>query len=226
MTACHLPRQFFSPGERMRGDGSGMGKGPMKKDKNLVKRLKEKDPQAFTELVDLYGERVYNLALKILRNPDDAEDVFQETFTAVYEKIHTFNEQADLFTWIYRIATNFALMKIRQTKRETVTENELEVYENQPEFPVHLPGSYPDQVVLDEELQQELNRALDRIPEIYRTVFVLRDLENLSTAETAEVLNITESNVKVRLRRARLFLRDELCRYFERCQEESGNGHK
>ncbi len=198
----------------------------MKKGNQLIPRLKAKDPQAFEELVDLYGDRVYNLALKILHNPSDAEDVFQETFTAVYEKIHTFNERADLFTWIYRIATNFALMKLRKAKKETVTESNLESYEDQAEFPVHLPGSYPDQVVLDEELQQELNRALDRIPEIYRTVFVLRDLENLSTAETAEILNITESNVKVRLRRARLFLRDELCRYFERCKEEQGNGHK
>ncbi len=197
----------------------------MKKSDSLVRRLKNKDPEAFSELIEIYGDRVYNLALKILHNPIDAEDVFQETFTAVYEKIHTFNEKSDLFTWIYRIATNFALMKIRQSKKETVTENDLEVYEDQVEFPVHMPGVYPDQVVLDDELQKELHRALNQIPEIYRTVFVLRDLENLSTAETAAVLNITESNVKVRLRRARLFLRDELCRYFERCQEESGNGH-
>jgi|Deesub1362B_J571_1020462.scaffolds.fasta_scaffold01781_4 RNA polymerase sigma-70 factor (ECF subfamily) len=195
------------------------------KGENLVSRLKQKDPDAFAELVDRYGDRVYNLALKILHNPVDAEDVFQETFTAVFEKIDGFNEQADLFTWIYRIATNFALMKLRRSRREVVTEEDLESVDQAGEFPVHTPGVYPDQVVLDEELRRELFKALDRIPEIYRTVFILRDLENLSTAETAAVLNITESNVKVRLRRARLFLRDELCRYFERC-EEDGNGKK
>jgi len=187
---------------------------------NLVKKIKEQNQEAFSELIDLYGDRVYNLGLKILRNASDAQDVFQETFTTVFEKIHTFNEQSDLFTWIYRIATNFALMKIRHLKRENVSDTDLDYYDNREQVPEQTPGIYPEQVVLNEELKRELDKALQRIPEMYRTIFILRDLENLSTAETAEILNISESNVKVRLRRARLFLRDELCIYFDRCKEK------
>lgn len=187
---------------------------------NLVKRIKQQDQEAFSGLVDQFGERVYNLGLKILRNSTDAEDVFQETFTAVFEKIHTFNEQSDLFTWIYRIATNFALMKIRQGKRVSVVENELDFYDTNENVSIQAPSIYPEQVVLNKELKEELDKALNRIPEMYRAIFILRDLENISTAETAEILDISESNVKVRLRRARLFLRDELCKYFDRCQEK------
>ena len=187
---------------------------------DLVKKIKEQKQEAFSELVDLYGDRVFNLGLKILRNSTDAEDVFQETFTTVFEKIHTFNEQSDLFTWIYRIATNFALMKIRHMKRENVTDTDLDYYDNREQVPEHTSDIYPEQVVLNDELKKELEKALQRIPEMYRTIFILRDLENLSTAETAEILNISESNVKVRLRRARLFLRDELCIYFDRCKEK------
>lgn len=187
---------------------------------NLVKRIKTKDQDAFSELIDLYGDRVLNLALKILRNSSDAEDVFQETFTTVFEKIHTFNEKSDLFTWIYRIATNFALMKIRHTKRESITDTDLDYYDNRESIPEHIPVIYAEQAVLNEELRAELEKALQRIPEMYRTIFILRDLENLSTAETAKILKISESNVKVRLRRARLFLRDELCLYFDRCSEK------
>ena len=187
---------------------------------NLIVRIKSRDEKAYSDLVDLYGERVYNLALKMLRNPADAEDVLQETLMTVFEKVDSFHEQADFFTWIYRIATNFALMKIRQGKRETITDYDLDYLDSKIAMPTTTHTAYPDQIVLDKELKNELEQALQRIPEIYRTVFILRDLENLSTEETSKVLNITESNVKVRLRRARLFLRDELCRYFERCGDE------
>ena len=187
---------------------------------SLVQRILSSDQDAFTELINIYGDRVYNLAIKIARNSADAEDVFQETFTAVFEKIKTFNQQSDLFTWIYRIATNFALMKVRHGKRETVTEKDLDYYDTKIDIPTTASSIYPEQIVLNAELKTELDKALLRIPEMYRTIFILRDLENLSTAETAEILNISESNVKVRLRRARLFLRDELCFYFDRCKEK------
>ena len=199
--------------------------GQIKDSTNFVKRIKEHDQKAFSELIDMYGDRVYNLALKILRNSPDAEDVFQETFTTVFEKIHTFNEQSDLFTWIYRIATNFALMKIRHVKRESVADTDLDYFDHKESVTEDSSGIYPEQVVLNEELKVELEKALLRIPEMYRTIFILRDLENLSTTETAKILNISEANVKVRLRRARLFLRDELCFYFERCREKEYSNH-
>ncbi len=197
----------------------------MANSESLVQRILNSDHDAFTELINIYGDRVYNLAIKIARNSTDAEDVFQETFTAVFEKIKTFNQQSDLFTWIYRIATNFALMKVRHGKRETVTEKDLDYYDKKIDVPATVSPIYPEQIILNAELKTELDKALLRIPEMYRTIFILRDLENLSTAETSEILNISESNVKVRLRRARLFLRDELCSYFDRCKEKEYVNH-
>ncbi len=192
----------------------------MSKSAELIGHLKAGDREAFSELVELYGDRVYNLARKILHNSLDAEDVVQETFSTVYQKIDTFHEQSDLFTWIFRIATNFALMKLRKGKKESFVSDELEKYDNLKSPLSARSPLYTDQSLLDTELSSELDRALDNIPEKYKTIFVLRDLENLSTAETAAVLEISEANVKVRLRRARLFLRDQLCEYFDRCQEE------
>ena len=185
----------------------------------LIGRLKAGDTEAFTELVDLYGDRVYNLARKILHNSLDAEDIVQETFSTVFQRIETFHEQSDLFTWIFRIATNFALIKLRKGKKEALVPDELEKYDDQRAASSGPDLYYPDQSLLESELSGELSRGLDNIPEKYRTVFVLRDLENLSTAETAAILEISEANVKVRLRRARLSLRDQLCEYFDRCKE-------
>jgi RNA polymerase sigma-70 factor (ECF subfamily) len=192
----------------------------MSKSAELIGHLKAGDREAFSELVELYGDRVFNLARKILHNSLDAEDVVQETFSTVYQKIDTFHEQSDLFTWIFRIATNFALMKLRKGKKESFVSDELEKYDNLKSPLSARSPLYTDQSLLDTELSTELDRALNNIPEKYKTIFVLRDLENLSTAETAAVLEISEANVKVRLRRARLFLRDQLCEYFDRCKDE------
>ena len=185
---------------------------------NIVQRLKSGDKSAYEELINDYGDRIYNLSRRILRNQMDAEDVVQETFSTVFEKIDVFQEESNLFTWIYRIATNYSLLKLRSAKKAILISDDLEKYDSR-SFIGEIGGfTYPDQSILDTELSVQLQHALDNIPEKYRAVFVLRDLEHLSTAETAEILEITEANVKVRLRRARLFLRDELCGYFERCK--------
>ncbi|MCH8125176.1 sigma-70 family RNA polymerase sigma factor [candidate division KSB1 bacterium] len=187
------------------------------KSTDIISRLQSGDKSAFAELINQYSDRVYNLALKILHNSLDAEDVVQETFTTVFQKINTFQVQSDLFTWIYRIATNYALLKIRKNKKERLVPDELEKYDNQSISKSGISTDFTDKNLLDAELVSELNLALDNIPEKYRIVFVLRDLENLSTTEVASILEITKANVKIRLRRARLFLREELCAYFGRC---------
>ena len=99
----------------------------------LVKQTKKGDQAAFTELVELYSERIYNLGLRILKNPDDAADILQETFIAVYEKIHSFDGRSNFFTWLYRIATNFALMKLRKEKRTIYTDQDMEEQFDDPE---------------------------------------------------------------------------------------------
>lgn len=187
--------------------------------KQLVKRAKSGDDDAFTELIELYSERIYNLGLRILRRPDDAADVLQETFIKVYEKINTFDGRADFFTWLYRIATNEALMRIRKEKRTVLSDTELEKYYDRPNSAeIQEWQDVPLRDMLSREFKKHLDKAVEALPEIYRSVFVLRDLESISTRETSKILGITETNVKVRLKRARMYLREQLVDYMNEFQ--------
>ncbi|MCB0263118.1 MAG: sigma-70 family RNA polymerase sigma factor [Calditrichaeota bacterium] len=187
--------------------------------KQLVKRAKSGDDDAFTELIELYSERIYNLGLRILRRPDDAADVLQETFIKVYEKIDTFDGRADFFTWLYRIATNEALMRIRKEKRTVLSDTELEKYYDRPNSAeIQEWQDVPLRDMLSREFKKHLDKAVEALPEIYRSVFVLRDLESISTRETSKILGITETNVKVRLKRARMYLREQLVDYMNEFQ--------
>ncbi len=180
----------------------------------LVKKAQAGDEEAYTQLVHLYSDRVYNLALRILRRSDDAADITQETFIKVLEKIDSFDGRSDFFTWIYRITTNLSLMKLRKDKRTVLTDDDLEKYFDRPNYvEIEEWQARPLENMLSEEFREHLNRAVDSLPEIYRSVFILRDLENLSIRESSKVLGITETNVKVRLKRARMFLRDKLAEY-------------
>ncbi|MCK4893374.1 MAG: sigma-70 family RNA polymerase sigma factor [Calditrichia bacterium] len=182
----------------------------------LVNQAKKGDQAAFTELVELYSERIYNLGLRILKNPDDAADMLQETFIAVYEKIDSFDGRSNFFTWLYRIATNFALMKLRKGKRTIYTDQDMEDQFDDPEkMQIHEWQDLPLQDMLNNEFRKHLDNAIDQLPEIYRSVFVIRDLENMSIKETSHILGITESNVKIRLKRARVYLREELAHYMD-----------
>jgi RNA polymerase sigma-70 factor (ECF subfamily) len=181
-------------------------------EQDIISRAKEGDRKALAELVTLYSDRIYNLALRILRSREDAEDVLQETFLAVVEKLHTFNEQSSFFTWIYRIATNASLMKIRKKR---IRFRELP---DRPDFGEQEPIDWsqnPIKEVQNQEIKKILDRAIGELSDIYRSVFILRDIEQLSIRETAKILDISEENVKIRLRRARLFLREKLAAYFE-----------
>jgi len=180
----------------------------------LVSEAKKGDQIAFTQLVEFFSERVYNLGLRILKNPDDAADVLQETFLAVYEKIDSFDGRSNFFTWLYRIATNFAFMKLRKDKRTIYTDQDLEVqFDNPEQVHIHEWQDVPLQDMLNDEFRKRLDDAVDQLPEIYRSVFILRDLEDMSIKETSKILDITESNVKIRLKRARLYLREQLAQY-------------
>ena len=187
----------------------------------LVARAKKGDQDAFTELVELFSERIYNLGLRILKSRDDAADVLQETFTTVYEKLDTFDGRSNFFTWLYRIATNFALMKIRKDKRTIYTDKDMEEqFDNPDRMRIHEWRDLPLQDMLNQEFKKQLEGAVDQLPDIYRSVFVLRDLENMSIKETSKILGITESNVKIRLKRARVFLREELAQYMDEYNKE------
>lgn len=188
----------------------------------LVSRTKEGDQEAFTELVNYFSERVYNLALRILKSPDDASDVLQETFLAVYEKIGTFDGRSNFYTWVYRIATNFALMKLRKDKRTILTDEDMEAKFDSPDkMQISEWRDLPLHDMLSKEFRKHLDEAVDELPEIYRSVFILRDIENMSIKETSAILGITESNVKIRLKRARLFLREKLAKYMDEYLKEA-----
>ncbi|MFH1851342.1 MAG: sigma-70 family RNA polymerase sigma factor [Candidatus Neomarinimicrobiota bacterium] len=174
------------------------------------------DQNAQSVLVRSHSARIYNLALRIMRNEEDAEDVLQETFITMLRKLDQFSGKSSLYTWLYRIATNIALGKLREKKK---FEAEISIHEPNfealrgsqlREWPEHL-----EEKVNDEQFRNCLSVAMEDLPENYRAVFVLRDLENLSTKEAADVLEISEANVKVRLMRARLFLRDKLAHHLK-----------
>lgn len=181
------------------------------------------DHAEFARLVDEYSSPIYRLGLRMLGTPQDAEDVLQNTFINALTHIQSFEMRSSLATWLYRIASNEALMLIRKRKPEI----NLDDVENSEEDEDLRPTQFVDWSALpeDELLSGEGKRALDSaihtLPESMRIVFLLRDVEGLSIKETADVLNLTETNVKTRLLRARMHLREGLSTYYrERMLEE------
>lgn len=193
---------------------------PIDAERELVRRARKGDFEAFEALVARYERRVYALALRMVRHRQDAEEVVQQTFLSVIEHLADFREEASFYTWLMRIATNHALALLRRrANRATVTLRDDVASEDdggptpRPEFIAQWRET-PDEIAQRREIRQVLDQALDELGEKYRLVFLLRDVEGLSTAETAEALGITEANVKVRLLRARLMLREKLTRMF------------
>jgi RNA polymerase sigma-70 factor (ECF subfamily) len=182
----------------------------------LVAALQQGDPDAFAELVERHSETIYNLALRMMNNPQEAEEVLQDTFVSAFRALGRFEGRSQLSTWLYRIAYNAALMRLRRRELPTTSLDEPLLGDEGDPMPRQLVdwSAVPDELLLKGELDAVLREAVDRLPEGSRAVFVLRDIEGLSTAETAAVLELTETNVKVRLHRARMALRESLTEYF------------
>jgi RNA polymerase sigma-70 factor, ECF subfamily len=184
----------------------------------LVERARTGDAAAFSELVQRYERKIYRLAKHITQNDEDAEDVLQESFLKAYTHLDSFHGDSKFYTWLVRIAVNEALMKLRKRKSdktvsldepqdtgEDLVQREIAVWEDDPE-----------KKYSREELADILNTAVQSLKPSFRTVFVLRDIEELSTEDTAETLGISIPAVKSRLLRARLQLREKLTRHFRR----------
>jgi len=184
-------------------------------DPAFVERLRAGDKEACAICVREHSINVYNLALKLTGDPAAAEDVLQETFLSAFKAIPRFEAKSQLSTWLYRIAHNAALMKLRKRQVETVSLDEpLEGDEGVPEPREFADWSEnPESVLLDAELRQVMDDAIASLSETLRSVFVLRDVNKLSTAQTADVLGLSEEAVKSRLLRARLALRERLSAY-------------
>ena len=190
-------------------------------DLSLVERLQSGDATALEELIELHGHRVYRVACQITRNEADAQEVVQDVFLAVFRKIHTFEGRAALGSWLYRVATNTALLKRRGRR----TDREVPLEPRPPSFladghregdPAYLNADWsqtPEAELLSRETREILHRTIDGLPDAYRTVLILRDIEGLSNEDVAEAVGETVPAVKSRLHRARMVLREELTRH-------------
>lgn len=184
----------------------------------LLAQSREGDTGAFAELVRRYEGRIFRLAQHITQNREDAEDVLQETFMKAYEHLDQFKGDAKFYTWIVRIAVNQALMKLRRRKtdKSVSLDEQIDTGEDTIVREIAAWDEDPEQRFTREELHGILDRAIQSLDPPYRSVFILRDIDELSTEETAEALGLSVPAVKSRLLRARLQLREKLTRFFKR----------
>jgi RNA polymerase sigma-70 factor (ECF subfamily) len=184
----------------------------------LVQQARERDTRAFGELVRRYEGKIFRLANHITQNREDAEDVLQETFLKAYEHLDQFKGDSKFYTWIVRIAVNQALMKLRRRKtdKSVSMDEQIDTGEDTIVREIAAWDEDPEQRFSREELGTILDSAIQGLEPPYRSVFVLRDIEELSTEETAEALGLSIPAVKSRLLRARLQLREKLTRFFKR----------
>ncbi|GAB4364989.1 MAG: RNA polymerase sigma factor [Bryobacter sp.] len=186
-------------------------------DEDLVEMAKNGDDSAFPQLVKKYSRRILRVGRNITNNDEDAEDVLQETFLKAYTHLGSFQGNSKFYTWLVRIAMNEALMKLRKRKGDKVVslDEQLDTGEDTVTREVAVWEGNPEDRYSQDELRSILDRTVASLPEGFRTVFVLRDIEEMSTEETAEALNLSIPAVKSRLLRARLQLREKLTRIFK-----------
>ena len=182
-------------------------------DKQLVAEAKAGNHQAFEKLVERHEDKVYGLALRMMGNEADAEDVLQDTFLSAYKGLKNFKEKAAFSTWLYRLATNAALMKLRKKKGDKSIPLDEQMAEFVPNPEIRDWSAAPDSILEGKELKEIMEQAIQSLPDMYRAVFLLKDVERLKNDEIASILNISVPAVKSRLHRARLHLRKLIGQY-------------
>jgi RNA polymerase sigma-70 factor, ECF subfamily len=198
--------------------GGTAGEVPERSEGELIARIKGGDVEAFYELVHPYERAVFLAALSLVKNDADAEEVTQEAILKAFKNLSRFRQEAKFSTWLIQISINEAKMKLRKDRRH--------LYQSMEEGQQNDEGDYipkdfadwreiPSEALEQKELRKALTQALDSLPEKYRTVLILRDVQHLSIAETAQALRLSEANVKTRLCRARLQMRDALAPGFD-----------
>jgi len=191
--------------------------------------LKQGNHSELARMVTRYSDSIYRVALRMLNNPSDAEDVLQETFIKAIRALPTFEGRSSLSTWLYRIAVNESLMLMRKQKPEVAVAddefNDSDDIDSFPTFQIQDWCCLPEKDFMSTETKSILDQSIQKLSTNLRSVFILRDIEGLSIQDTAEALGITETNVKTRLLRARLKLREELSDYFgDYLKKENQNG--
>jgi RNA polymerase sigma-70 factor (ECF subfamily) len=191
---------------------------PISDELKLVRAAKAGDVGAYEQLVHRYDRNVFRIAQHITQNREDAEDVVQDAFLKAYENLKNFQEQSKFYTWLVRIAVNEALMRLRRRRPERMVSLDEEVKTEEDSMPREVAdwSPNPEQLYNQAELRDILSKTIQGLPSSFRTVFVLRDVEGLSTEETAEALDLSIPAVKSRLLRARLQLRERLNKYFKK----------
>jgi RNA polymerase sigma-70 factor (ECF subfamily) len=192
-------------------------------DEELVTRVQGGDTESFSELADRWADHAYGLALSIVKKPEDAEDVVQEAFLSAFRSIPRFKHGSTFGTWLYRIVTNAALVRIRKSAREVFLDGPEE--DNGHKVPEGLIDwtDTPLDDLINQETRELMDAAIEHLPLDQRTVFVMRDIDGLTANDVAEVLDLSVPAVKSRLHRARVQLRDELEAYFrERIETRRG----
>lgn len=186
-------------------------------DKELVKQFQKGSLDAFEEIVSRYETKLFNLALRFVRNQEDAEEVLQDVFTTIFRKIKSFEGKSAFSSWMYRITVNAAFMKLRKRKqRPAVSIEDLapnirqKFVDTQTDY-----AALTDSLAQSRELRDVLQVAISKLPDQYRAVFVLRDVDGLSNQETGEILQLSIPAVKSRLHRSRLMLRKKLQGYWD-----------
>jgi RNA polymerase sigma-70 factor (ECF subfamily) len=194
-------------------------------DEVLVGRARGKDEAAFEELVNRYEDKLYRLAMRFVRNETDAQEILQEAFLSAWRNLPTFEGRAQFGSWMYRVTVNAALMLLRSRNRhpevavddvdpaalnEAVAENG-QMMRSSSDW-----SQRPDEQLQSGEIRKHIQASVDVLPESLRTVFLLRDVEEMSTEDTAELLGLSVPAVKTRLHRARLVLREAIGHYFAR----------
>ena len=196
----------------------------MTEESKIQVALRSNRPEALSLLFEAYADRIYRLGLRLLQNPVEAEDVVQETFLKALTNIENFKGHSKLSTWLYRIAYNASMDRLRTLPfAEQIRSN----WENDSEQDVPIPEVFiewqtPEQLLMNSETVTILDQVIQKIPEGQQAVFILRDIEELSTDETAEILSISPGAVKVRLHRARLLLRELLAAEFNKDAAKEG----
>lgn len=188
-------------------------------DRELIEAINNGEPERFAELVARYEGRLYNFGRRMCGSLQDAEDMVQDTFFNVFKYLKGFRGESKFKNWLYRVAASACAKKKRKSK--FAPERELSLEEFLPQegaaLPTEVPAwaSAPLDKLLDRELGDQLRQTILDLPESHRPVLVLRDLEGFSTAETAQILGLSTANVKVKLHRARLFVRERIKDYFD-----------
>ena len=194
-------------------------------DESLIARSKQRDFEAFETLIARYEDKVYRLAFRFVRNETEAKEIVQDTLLSVWRKLDSFKGDSQFGSWLFRVTSNAALMRLRSQRRHA----EVSTEEMPPGFLDQQQSTYgqimfhgenwsrrPDEELQSEEMRRQIQKAVDALPDIYRTVFLVRDVDGLSTEETAEALGLSIPTVKTRLHRARLALRDAIGGHFGR----------